>query len=71
MSRDPALADPAPTEDSESLTTGQIHAMWEDEVSPHEMQYWRRDIRKFIAGLTTTDPLLSRVVRWFKCQNPS
>ena len=40
--------------------------MWEDEVSPHEMQYWRRDIKNFVAELTVTDPMLSRVIKWFK-----
>ena len=52
------MADPPPLEDSGSLSVDQVNAMWEDEVTPHEMQYWRRDIRSFIAGLTATDHLL-------------
>ena len=64
LSRDPVLADPPPSEDSGTTTGVRVGAVWEDEVSPQEMQFWRRDVRRFIAELTMTDPLLSKVVRW-------
>ena len=60
------LADPPPSQSSESTNGERVGAVWEDEVTPQEMQFWRRDVKRFIAELTETDPLLSRVVRWLK-----